>query len=72
MLTRLAARPRVVPPDLVDQRVGGDDLPRVNQQSRENGTPLRGPDPAPVFSGPDLKRPEQPEPHHYPGSLASG
>jgi len=63
---------RAVPPDLVDQGVGGDDLPRVDQQRPQHGTPLGGPDPPPVFPGPDLKRPEQTEPHHYPGSLASG
>ena len=63
---------RRVPPHLVDQHVGGDDLPSVDQQGRQDGTPLRRTDPLPVFSGPDLKRSEQPEPHHYPGSLASG
>jgi hypothetical protein len=63
---------RVVPPDLADQRVGGDGLPRVDQQRRQHGTPLGGPDPPPVFPGPDLNRTEQTEPHHYPGSLASG
>ena len=58
---------RFVPPHLADQHVGGDNLPRADQQGGQDGTPLRGPDPPPVFSGPDLKRPEQPEPHHYPG-----
>ena len=65
-------RGRCVPPDLVDQRVGRDDLPRVDQQGGQDRTPFRRADPPPVFSGPDLKRSEQPEPHHYPGSLASG
>ena len=65
-------RGRRVPPHLVDQDVGRNDLPRVDQQGRQDRTPLRRADPPPVFSGPDLKRSEQPEPHHYPGSLASG
>ena len=63
---------RVVPPYLADQRVGRDDLPGVDQQRRQHGTPLGRPDPPPVFPGPDLNRSEQTEPHHYPGSLASG
>ena len=63
---------RVIPPELADQGVGGHDLPRVDQQRGQHGTPLGGPDPQPVFPGPDLNRPEQTEPHHYPGSLASG
>ena len=60
------------PPYLADQRVGGDDLPGVDEQRREHGTPFGGPDPPPVFPDPDLNRSEQTEPHHYPGSLASG
>ena len=63
---------RLIPPELADQRVGGDDLPGVDEQCGQHGTPLGGPDSPPVFPGPDLNRPEQPEPHHYPGSLASG
>src|SRR5580704_15468703 len=58
-------RGRCVPPDLVKERVGGDDLARVDQQGRQDRTPLRRADPPPgFFSGSDLKRSEQPEPHH--------
>ncbi len=63
---------RRVPPHLADQHVDRNDLPGPDQQDRQEGTPLRGSDLLPVLSGPDLKGPEQPEPHHYPGSLASG
>ncbi len=63
---------RSLAPHLVDQYVDGNDLPGVDQQGSQDRTPLRGSDPLPVFSGPDLKGSEQPEPHHYLGSLASG
>jgi hypothetical protein len=63
---------RLIPPELADQRLGGDDLPGIDQQRAQHGTPLWCSDPPPVFPGPDLNRAEQTEPHHYPGSLASG
>jgi len=63
---------RLIPPELADQRLDRDDLPGIDQQRGQHGTPLGGSDPPPVFPGPDLNRSEQPEPHHYPGSLASG
>ncbi len=65
-------RRRALPPYLVDQHVDGNDLPGIDQKGSQDRTPLRGPDPLPVSSGPDLQGSEQPEPHHYPGSLASG
>ena len=48
---------RRLPPYLVDQDVGGDDLPGVDQQRGQHRTPLRGPDPPPVLPGPDLQGP---------------
>jgi hypothetical protein len=63
---------RIILPHLVDQGVGGDDLSRIDQQSSQDGAPLGRSDALPVVSGPDLKRSEQPEPHHYLRSLASG
>ena len=59
---------RRVPPHLADKEVGRHNLPSVDQQGCQDRTPLRGSDPLPVFSGPDLKRSEQPEPHHSQGS----
>ena len=49
-----------------------NDAAVVDEQGSQDRTPFRGSDPLPVFSGPDLKGSEQPEPHHYLGSLASG
>ena len=62
---------RVIPPDLADQRVGGNDLPGVDEQGGQHRPPLGSPDRPPVVIDQDLERAEQAEPHHYPGSLAS-
>jgi hypothetical protein len=60
------------PPGLLDQLVDRHDLPGPDQQGSQHGTPFRGSDPLPLISRPDLKRSEQPEPHHYPGSPVPG
>ena len=63
-LERVACLPGgLVAPDLIDQRVGGDDLVRADQEVGENGALLRTAEGHGAISGVDLQRAEQTELH---------